>query len=907
MSTKTAIRVSAGTAPYLEPLLGTAALADGKISDEELSDSIADLTPDSHWGIVRTKQTIDEPFAQRLLGRAILAFGPKVIAPEPVLRAALNQLCTEALAEADSGVMYSVTARALSEAYRAADRLAKNGSSADVARRDAIGKRLIVLVDGADDGAPDLLKVLRAEKLPELEIARFLAGKDAVDAAPEETTKLFASLRGLGLDPRAGIAQWFSTSDDGSLRYTIDGQAAGRIAEKVAKRPSLRAEVTALLQATARDGLSAFGATENALAWLDRSAPTDPARRRVLLDGLLAFIAKATPLQVEHVVRRLDEDWLGDAALSYFDFVLTQTHREALHSYARVVEAFTTQKHGDVAAAVAWHDAFYKLTAKHEPLQELGLRGLYRSSPAEVLATVQGVIKTPLSPLGFELFDGFKYREVPFADGAAYARALAGSVTRETAYTATGVIEQIVASKTPPATVVPQMRAILGLAPKQTVDVYALLEMLGVDPTPLTHKNVAQAVLDAWAKVPADKRDYQKLAIGIDALHEGEGDRSHTDAARAQIVAGLGIGDIYRLSAGARRDSFTSTFKLLEARLTDAVTADPALLTKLDPKGEHLQALAMTLCSFQSDALILALEAQMAPALTALYVAAGAETQAPITGSLIHLMKNGSAMGRAIIEAALLDKIEKGKGDEVAAMVFVLKRALAIGAPLSTKAAAAIAKFPAPASVEAPLKTWLADRMISAQLFFYPDETALEATGAALLKTGYRPRYEAGLSSKLTQIYQRTLANGITQRVVISKDTKLDRQAPMDSKVIDIVGHRGHSFHFKETFPGRAGMAAAMVKLLLGGSCGSFRSMTEAEFLDAYGANIFVADIDTGEGWVNDAVLVRVMDALARGEGAFEKMGLDDYVKKRGIRLPSEPAMQLLQYLSVVRVGQAAK
>jgi hypothetical protein len=160
---------------------------------------------------------------------------------------------------------------------------------------------------------------------------------------------------------------------------------------------------------------------------------------------------------------------------------------------------------------------------------------------------------------------------------------------------------------------------------------------------------------------------------------------------------------------------------------------------------------------------------------------------------------------------------------------------------------------------------------------------------------------EKGLSSKDTYVYERQVG-GIKQRLVLSRDAKMDRSKPFDDAAVDVVVHRGHSYHLDETFPQRD-KAAANRKLVIGGSCGSFRDMSAPDFLDSYGTHLLIADVDTGTGYVNDIVLVRLLAALTRGETDFAKMNLGDLVKGQGIRLPTEPAMQFATYLAAVRAA----
>ena len=128
-------------------------------------------------------------------------------------------------------------------------------------------------------------------------------------------------------------------------------------------------------------------------------------------------------------------------------------------------------------------------------------------------------------------------------------------------------------------------------------------------------------------------------------------------------------------------------------------------------------------------------------------------------------------------------------------------------------------------------------------------------------------------------------------------DYNLDLES-INNPNIDIIAHRGHSFHLTmDTFTRHISSNAN--KLLYLGSCGSFGSVSELQkqFPNAY----FISDEDTGRGSDNHRILLGIMRNMAQGERNWDTIKQNTYQRitgePRGIIWPNEKSLLLYNFI----------
>ena len=116
----------------------------------------------------------------------------------------------------------------------------------------------------------------------------------------------------------------------------------------------------------------------------------------------------------------------------------------------------------------------------------------------------------------------------------------------------------------------------------------------------------------------------------------------------------------------------------------------------------------------------------------------------------------------------------------------------------------------------------------------------------------------------------------------------------MEGDEFDIIAHRGHSFHLKDTFS----QSSDKEKLLYLGSCGSFRETPNLQknYPNAY----LISDENTGQGAVNNWVSYELMYRLAQDTTTWESLG-KDLGDEAGLVFPHEKNQLLLRFLQQVK------
>ena len=156
----------------------------------------------------------------------------------------------------------------------------------------------------------------------------------------------------------------------------------------------------------------------------------------------------------------------------------------------------------------------------------------------------------------------------------------------------------------------------------------------------------------------------------------------------------------------------------------------------------------------------------------------------------------------------------------------------------------------------------------------------LEIDGESSLK-------EISFYSDGTTIIRKQIKNILTE-IILTRNT-IDVQESLNDPDIDIMAHRGHSYHLCETFP--KVKADCKKKLLYLGSCGSFRHIPHLQ--KNYKNCYYIADQDIGRGWENNLVLDNLLFAIASGKREWKdiKLFIQEKVNASGIVYPSDPEL----------------
>ncbi len=336
----------------------------------------------------------------------------------------------------------------------------------------------------------------------------------------------------------------------------------------------------------------------------------------------------------------------------------------------------------------------------------------------------------------------------------------------------------------------------------------------------------------------------------INEMHDLQGANGGGDSHRKAIIAGLPDKTTLNLLAEATDELYNSTYLLMLANVRSKNADVGAWIRDQSPTKEQLAGVCNTLSRFrQTDVIAQAGDLfadALADGLSASYYGWGASPARYIPLALA-VLRTGSVAAKTKLEASLIAKcVAKDGSHAYAAMV--LRTAFDEGLTKSPVAAA----LPARPTLEAPVGEWLADGAVTSVLFCYTESGGSDPGGIAAFyeKSGFGEvvgrAAPFGLNKKQTRVFEKTVA-GVIQRIVITTDATRDRDEVIRDKGVDIVVHRGHSYQLYKTFPANVTSdPEGKRKLLFGGSCSSFGSMTSSGFQAAYGEHLILSDADTG-------------------------------------------------------------
>ncbi len=186
---------------------------------------------------------------------------------------------------------------------------------------------------------------------------------------------------------------------------------------------------------------------------------------------------------------------------------------------------------------------------------------------------------------------------------------------------------------------------------------------------------------------------------------------------------------------------------------------------------------------------------------------------------------------------------------------------------------------------------FLNDNKVTAKLYFYEDEEWYKITMDWLRQDSFTQVKINDKAFRFSKPYNEKILE-----VIVTTDNS-DVEESINSQGIDIIAHRGHSYHLTgDTFT--SDIKSNAKKLLYLGSCGSFGSAPElqSQFPEAF----FIADEDTGRGADNHRILINLMKQIADGERDWSKIRENVYKNLgivQGIVWPHEKSLLLYNFI----------
>lgn len=214
-----------------------------------------------------------------------------------------------------------------------------------------------------------------------------------------------------------------------------------------------------------------------------------------------------------------------------------------------------------------------------------------------------------------------------------------------------------------------------------------------------------------------------------------------------------------------------------------------------------------------------------------------------------------------------------------------------------------------------PTKSWMEDRAITAQLFFYEEdggrwwygETARQYRELGW-ETDTKFEDQNGLNGPNVVVLKRTEHDIDMRIIIVFREPEIGIDADLESRLgdFDIKVHRGHHEFMELTFPEEdsycsledsAESTLPQNQLLLLGACKSTSTATRSDFASAYNETFMISDRDEARGQTNISMLHDIMIAAANGETSWSN-ALWKYEEDQGIILPDHPKMMLVRYVS---------
>lgn len=395
----------------------------------------------------------------------------------------------------------------------------------------------------------------------------------------------------------------------------------------------------------------------------------------------------------------------------------------------------------------------------------------------------------------------------------------------------------------------------------------------------------------------------QRAAVVINYLHDR--DRSD-DLIRKTVTTRLSNRAIYFITALGGSDLYTSTFIncFYEMRILNNRAFLDDVRNEIDPQSEHLTNFILTLGSFRRFWPVFTMDPDyFTEKLFQLMATRDGEELIKNTSLLLTVFKSlleeeATAHLKPRFEQFFLEGYESAKKnkDRVRQAVygFVVKHEVYGKLFTDSRGVKKIHEEMPPLLPPRVPDAWLRDRTLRAKLYFYPDELKHFRLAEAM----YREKgFSVTREDQGKTIRMKKRVNGITLEVIATLERSNISRAMADP-TIDILAHRGHSYHLKETLPSCQGCSDHQ-KLLYLGSCGSFRNI--GDLMKSYAGNYFISDEDAGRGADNNTTLATLMEAIAVGERDWDR--IREYVAKRydlsqrGLIFPTDRSMLLYEYV----------
>lgn len=413
---------------------------------------------------------------------------------------------------------------------------------------------------------------------------------------------------------------------------------------------------------------------------------------------------------------------------------------------------------------------------------------------------------------------------------------------------------------------------------------------LGVDVGALNTKDFAQAAGRAinahGAKLlePSTERpalwNVREMNRAIYGLHEGDG---RLGAAKEELgeklMRELDARGAYALLAGGYEPNDAWAYQVTLAALRREVVASGKsmadLVRDLDPHARLASGVVDTLAQFDATDVLI----QGGPVFVneLLKLVAGSGQATIITRALKFFDERYTTLPKDLreqLEAALVSAIHAPTADDNtvskrAAAAYMLRHLFERQRQLGAAAQTVAGQLPALPASRPAFEDWLADGIVTAHMVFYPNELWYGESITFFEKQGFarRPDLVGELGLEPSAIVLERDRHGAKQRLIITmNDQKVPYRVPDDRTM-----------------------------LVVGGSCGSYGAMTNEDFLLRYGQHHLVADADTGEGLVNNYVMLLLLDGITARKTDWKDFRLHIY-EKRSIRPPTDIGFRMGAY-----------
>ena len=403
------------------------------------------------------------------------------------------------------------------------------------------------------------------------------------------------------------------------------------------------------------------------------------------------------------------------------------------------------------------------------------------------------------------------------------------------------------------------------------------------------------------------KNDMPQYAVLINRLHDLE--NRPQDTIRTMIIHGLSTNSIYYLISLGGADLYTSTFLKMYQKLCknpaneDRLCRDKSFIqevSRIDPEGKYTTDFYLRLANF--NRLTEVLQGQESYFNTILTNALTREDNdemlrnSVLLTSTMQSIFSQSSLNRykEFTENLLIDNFNSARSnkDKLRESIFGYFIKLNYNNFAARKQGAIRIASLLP-EIQEPLvpAEFLSDNKVTAKLYFYEDEEWYKITRDWLNQDGFVKTTINEKTTRHTKPY-----NGKTLEIVVTTDNS-DVEESINSPDVDIIAHRGHSFHLiGDTFTEY--IESNSKKLLYLGSCGSFGSVPQLQkqFPNAY----FIADEDTGRGADNHRILISLMKQIADRERNWNKIRESTYRSLgeiQGIVWPFEKALLLYNFI----------